>query len=142
MRFMIIRKADPETEAGILPSEALLAAMGEYMGEMMQAGILLGGEGLHPSSKATRIKFSGGKPTLTDGPFPEAKELIAGYSLIQVASREEALEWVKRWPALDAHGEAELELRQLFEAEDFGAEFTPELREAEDRMRAELAAKQ
>lgn len=142
MRFMIIRKADPETEAGVLPSEALLAAMGEYMGEMMQAGILLGGEGLHPSSKSTRIKFSGGKPTLTDGPFPEAKELIAGYSLIQVASREEALEWVKRWPALDGHGEAELELRQLFEAEDFGPEFNPELREAEERMRVELAAKQ
>jgi len=142
MRFMIIRKADAQTEAGVMPSEALLAAMGEYMGEMMKAGILLGGEGLHPTSKGARIKFSGGKPTVIDGPFPEAKELIAGYSMIQVGSREEALEWVKRWPSLDADGEAELELRQVFEAEDFGEEFTPELREAEDRMRAELAAKQ
>jgi hypothetical protein len=139
MRFMIIRKADADTEAGKMPSHELLAAMGQYMQEMMDAGILLGGEGLQPSSKGARIKFQGGKPTVIDGPFPEAKELIAGYSLIQVANREEALEWVKRWPALDGDGEAELELRQIFEAEDFGEEFTPELREAEERMRVELA---
>lgn len=142
MRFMIIRKADQETEAGVRPSQELLAAMGQYVQEMVDAGILLGGDGLQPSSKGTRIKFSGGKPTVTDGPFPEVKELIAGYSIIQVGSREEALEWIKRWPALDAHGNVELELRQYFEAEDFGEEFTPELREAEERMRAALAAKQ
>lgn len=141
MRFMIIRKADQDTEASKMPSHELLAAMGQYMQEMVDAGILLGGEGLQPSSKGARIKFSGGKPTIIDGPFPEAKELIAGYSLIQVGSREEALEWVKRWPAIDGNGEVELELRQIFEAEDFGDEFTPELREAEDRMRADIAAK-
>ncbi|MGV3723377.1 MAG: YciI family protein [Actinomycetota bacterium] len=142
MRFMIIRKADAQTEAGVMPSEALLAAMGKYMGELVKAGILLGGEGLQPTSKGARIKFSGGKPTVIDGPFPEAKELIAGYALIQVASREEALDWVTRWPGLDGDGEVELELRQIFEAEDFGEEFTPELREAEERMRVEVAAKQ
>jgi hypothetical protein len=141
MRFMIIRKADQDTEAGKMPSQELLAAMGQYMQEMVDAGILLGGDGLQPSSKGARIKFQGGKPTVIDGPFPEAKELIAGYSLIQVANREEALEWIKRWPALDGDGEVELELRQMFEAEDFGEEFTPELREAEERMRAELAAR-
>lgn len=142
MRFMIIRRADKETEAGVMPSEALLAAMGGYMEEMAKAGILLGGEGLHPTSKGTIVKFAKGKPTVIDGPFAESKELIAGYSMIEVKSKEEALEWVKRWPALDADGSVELEVRQVFEAEDFGAEFTPELREREERMRAELAAKQ
>jgi hypothetical protein len=138
MRFMIIRKADAQTEAGAMPTTELLAAMGKYMEEMGKAGILLGGEGLHPSSKGTRIKFSGGKPSFVDGPFAETKELIAGYSLIQVKSREEALDWVKRWPIEDADGNAELELRPLFEAEDFGPEFTPELREAEEKLRAEI----
>jgi hypothetical protein len=138
---MIIRKADAQTEAGMMPSTELLAAMGKYMEEMGKAGILLGGEGLHPSSKAARITFSGGKPTIVDGPFAETKELVAGYSLIQVQSREEALDWVKRWPVEDADGNASLELRQIFEAEDFGEAFTPELREAEDRLRAEIEGK-
>jgi hypothetical protein len=138
MRFMIIRKADAQTEAGVMPSTELLAAMGKYMEDMAKAGILLGGEGLQPSSKAARIRFSGGKPSVIDGPFAETKELIAGYSLIQVKSRQEAIEWVKKWPSIDGDGNVELELRQLFEAEDFGPEFTPELREAEDKLRAEI----
>jgi hypothetical protein len=141
MRFMIIRKADAQTEAGVMPSTELLAAMGKYMEEMGKAGILLGGEGLHPSSKAVRVRFSGGTPTFIDGPFAETKELIAGYSIIQVKSREEALAWVKKWPKEDADGNAELEVRQIFEAEDFGEEFTPELREAEERLRAEIGEK-
>lgn len=142
MRFMVLRMADEETEASVMPSEALLGAMGSYMEEMAKAGVLISGEGLQPSSKATRISFSAGKPTLIDGPFTEAKELIAGYCMIQVNSKEEALDWLKRWPALDAHGNVQLILQQVFEADDFGAEFTPELREREERMRAELAAKQ
>ena len=128
MRFMIIRKADLATEAAVMPSQELLAAMGAYMQEMEKAGVLLGGEGLHPSSRGTRIRFSGGKPTVKDGPFTETKELIAGYMLIQARSREEAVEWARRWPALDGDGNVELEVRQVFEAEDFGAELTPELR--------------
>jgi hypothetical protein len=139
---MIIRKADAETEAGVMPSHELLAAMGAYMEELNAAGVLLAGEGLQGSDKGARIKFSGGKPTVIDGPFAEAKELIAGYAIIQVGSREEAIDWVKRWPPLDGHGEVELELRQIFEAADFGPEFTPELREAEDRMRAQAAERQ
>jgi hypothetical protein len=142
MRFMIIRKADAQTEAGVMPSEELLRSMGQYMEDLAKAGVLLAGEGLHPSSKGSRIRFSGGKPTVTDGPFAEAKELIAGFTLIQVRSRDEALEWVKRWPAEDGDGAVELELRQVFEAEDFGEEFTPELRAAEERLRAEVAGKQ
>ena len=138
MRFMIIRKADKDTEASVMPSEQLLTAMGNYMEEMVKAGILLAGDGLHPSARGSRIRFSGGKPIITDGPFAETKELIAGYTLIQAKSYEEALEWAKRWPALDANGNVELELRQVFEAEDFGEEFTPELREREDRMRKEI----
>lgn len=136
MRFMIIRKADQDTEAGCQPSTQLLADMLAYHEAMAEAGVLISGEGLQPSAKGARIKFSGGKPTVTDGPLTEAKELIAGFTLIQVQSKEEALEWVKRWPALDADGEVELELRQVFEAEDFGAEFTPELREQEEALRA------
>lgn len=136
MRFMIIRKADQDTEAGILPSTELLEAMGRYNEELVKAGVMLAGEGLHPSSRGTRVKFSGGKPQVIDGPFTETKELIAGFTLIQVKSREEALEWLKRWPAIDGNGEVELELRQVFEAEDFGAEFTPELREQEEQLRA------
>lgn len=141
MRFMIIRKADQETEAGVMPSEELLTVMGQYMEEMGNAGVLVAGEGLHPSVKGARVKFSRGKPTVTDGPFTETKELIAGYSIIDVRSRDDAIEWAKRWPPLDAHGELELEIRQLFEADDFGAEFTPELREKEERLRAEVAEK-
>ena len=138
MRFMIIRKADRDSEAGVLPSEALLAAMGAYMEEMGKAGVLLAGEGLQASSKGTRVQFSKGKPTVIDGPFAETKELIAGYCLIQVKSKQEAIEWVKRWPALDGNGEAVIEIRQVFEAEDFGPEFTPELREAEERLREQV----
>ena len=141
MRFMISRRADKDTEAGVMPSQELLAQMGTYMESMAKAGILLGGEGLHPTSKGAIVKFHKGKPAVTDGPFTEAKELIAGYCLIQVGSREEAIEWVKRWPTLDANGEIELELRQLFEADDFGEEFTPEMREAEERLRAEIGQK-
>ena len=141
MRFMILRKADRATEAGIMPSEKLLAAMGSYMEEMVKAGILLGGEGLKPTANGARIKFSKGKPTVTDGPFAESKEVVAGYCLIQVKSKQEAIDWVKRWPILDADGNVELEIRPLFEAEDFGAEFTPEMREKEEQMRTELAQK-
>ena len=142
MRFMVLRLADKDTEASVMPTEALLTAMGNYMEELAKAGVLLGGEGLHPSSRGARVEFHGGKPTVIDGPFAEAKELIAGYTMLQVKSEEEALEWVKRWPALDAGGNVRLEIRRVFEAEDFGAEFTPEAREREDRLRAELAAKQ
>ena len=141
MRFMILRKADKATEAGVMPSEALLAAMGSYMEQMTKAGVLLGGDGLHPTSKGAKVKFSRGKPTVIDGPFAESKEVIAGWAIIQVSSLAEALDWVKRWPPLDGDGELELEIRQIFEADDFGAEFTPELREAEERMRKEIAAK-
>lgn len=140
MRFMIIRKADKNTEAGVLPTQELLAAMGQYMEEMSKAGILLGGEGLQPTSKGARVTLKGGKATVIDGPFAEAKEVVAGFSIIQVKSKEEAIEWVKRWPRED--GDVELEIRQVFEADDFGEAFTPELREAEDRMRAEAAKRQ
>lgn len=142
MRFMILRLADKDTEASVMPSEELLTAMGKYMEELAKAGVLLGGEGLHPSSRGARVEFRGGKPTVIDGPFAEAKELIAGYTMLQVKSEEEALEWVKRWPALDGGGNVRLEIRRVFEAEDFGTEFTPEAREREERVRAELAAKQ
>ena len=137
MRFMIIRKADKSTEAGVMPSEALLAAMLKYNEELMKAGVMLQGEGLQPSSKGFRVRTSSGKPTVVDGPFTETKELIAGFTMIQVRSREEAIEWVKRWPAED--GDAVLEVRQVFEADDFGTEFTPELREREERLRAQAA---
>jgi hypothetical protein len=138
MRFMLLRKADANTEAGVMPSQELLAAMGQYMEEMGKAGVLLGGEGLHPSSKGTRVQFSGGKTTVIDGPFAETKELLGGYCLIQVNSKAEAIEWVKRWPALDAVNGLEIEIRQIFEPDDFGPEFTPELRDQEDRLRAEV----
>ena len=142
MRFMILRMADADTEAMVMPSEELLRDMGNYMEEMHKAGVLVSGDGLQPSSKATRIEFKAGKPILTDGPFTESKELIAGFSIINVKSKEEALEWVKRWPASDGRGNVRLELRPLFEAEDFGEEFTPELREREERLRTELNQKQ
>ena len=142
MRFMILRKADKNTEAGALPDQKLLAAMGQYIEDMVTAGVLLAGEGLQPTSKGKRVKFSNGKPAVVDGPFAEAKELIAGFSLIQVESMEEAIEWVKRWPAVDGDGEVEIEVRQLYEADDFGPEFTPALREQEERLRAQLAGSQ
>jgi len=140
MRFMIIRKADAETEASVMPSERLLTDMMAYNEQMVRAGVMLAGEGLHPSAKGLRVKFSSGKPVLIDGPFAETKELIAGFTMIQVKSREEAIEWVKRWPATDGHGAVELELRQVFEAEDFGEEFTPELRKQEELLRAQAEA--
>ena len=136
MRFMIIRKADENTEAGVLPSRELLAAMGRYVEEMVRAGVLLAGEGLQPSAKGTRVTFRGGRATVTDGPFTETKELIAGFNLIEVGSREEAVEWVRRWPAED--GDVEIEIRQVFEADDFGDQFTPELREAEEAARTAI----
>ena len=135
MRFMIIRKADRNTEAGVLPTQELLAAMMKYNEELVKAGVMLQGEGLQPSSKGTRVKLTDGKPVVTDGPFTETKELIAGFTMIQVRSKEEAVEWVKRWPVEDS--DAELEIRQVFEAEDFGAEFSPELRRHEERLRAQ-----
>ena len=139
MRFMLLRKADKNTEAGVLPDEKLLAVMGNFMEEMVKAGVLLGGEGLQPSSKGARVKFSGGRPTVSDGPFTPANELLGGFCLIQVKSKGEPIEWVKRWPVLDGDGEIEIEIRQVYEAEDFGAEFTPEMREREERMRAQVA---
>jgi hypothetical protein len=141
MRFMIIRRADRATEAGVMPSEQMLAVMGSYMQDMANAGVLLGGEGLKPTSQGALVKFTNGKPRVIDGPFAEAKELIGGYALIQVKSREEALEWVKRWPAVDVNTNVELELRELYEADDFGKEFTPELREQEERMRSQIGTK-
>jgi hypothetical protein len=141
MRVMVMIKANEETEAGVLPSELLLAEMGKYNEELVKAGIMLAGEGLHPSSKGKRVKFSGGKTTVIDGPFAETKELIAGFWLWQVRSMDEAVEWVKRIPNPDGAEEAEIEIRPVFEAEDFGAEFTPELREQEARLREQIEAK-
>ncbi|MCA1584343.1 MAG: YciI family protein [Acidobacteria bacterium] len=136
MRFMVMVKANKDTEAGVMPSETLLAEMGNYNEELVKAGVLLAGEGLQPSSKGARVRFSGAKRTVIDGPFTEAKELIAGFWLIQAKSKDEAIEWVKRCP--NPTGEdSEIEIRQVFEAEDFGPEFTPELREQEDRIRAQ-----
>jgi hypothetical protein len=132
---MIIRKADAETEAWAKPSRALVDAMMAYNEEMIRAGVMLGGDGLKPSARGARIKFSRGKPKVTDGPFTEAKELIAGYTIIQVASREDALAWVKKWPVEDGDGEVELELRELYEAEDFGDEATPLIQRQEALLR-------
>ena len=119
MRFMIIRKADKSTEAGVLPGEELLADMARYNEELVKAGVMRAGEGLQPSAKGARVKFSGGKPTVIDGPFAETKELIAGFTMIEVNSKEEAIDWVKRWPPRDGDGEVELEIRQVFELDDF-----------------------
>jgi hypothetical protein len=138
MRFMVIVKADRNTEAGVMPSQELLTAMGKYNEELVNAGVLLAGEGLHPSSKGARVRFSGSDRTVIDGPFAETKELIAGFWIFQVKSLEEAIEWVKRSPN-PLEGESEIEIRPVFEAEDFGAEFTPELREQEERIRAQAA---
>ena len=137
MRFMILVKANKNSEAGVMPSEKLLTDMGKFNEELVKAGVMLAGEGLHPSSKGARVKFSGDKRTVTDGPFTEAKELIAGFWLWRVKSKEEAIEWVKRCPNPMPGTESEIEIRQVFEAEDFGAEFTPELREQEERLRAQ-----
>jgi hypothetical protein len=138
---MIIVKASKDSEAGVMPSQQLLAEMGKFNEELVKAGVMLAGEGLQASSKGARVKFSGSKRTVIDGPFAETKELIAGFWIWQVKSKEEAIEWVKRCP--NPHNEhSEIEIRQVFEAEDFGAEFTPELREQEERLRAQVAAKQ
>ena len=141
MRFMVMVKADENSEAGVMPNEQLLREMGEYNEEMVKAGVMLAGEGLHPSSKGARVKFSGNERSVVDGPFAEAKELIAGYWLIQVKSLDEAIEWVKRCPN-PMEGESEIEIRQVFEAEDFGDEFTPELREQEEHIREQAEANQ
>jgi hypothetical protein len=138
MRFMVMVKADRSTEAGVMPSQELLTAMGKYNEELVNAGVLLAGEGLHPSSKGARVRFSGSNRTVIDGPFAETKELVAGFWIFQVKSLQEAIEWVKRSPN-PLEGESEIEIRQVFEAEDFGAEFTPELREQEERIRAQAA---
>ena len=140
MRFMIIVKATKDSEAGVMPSEQLLTEMGKFNEELVNAGVMLAGEGLQPSSKGARVRFSGSARTVIDGPFVETKELIAGFWLWQVKSKAEAIEWVKRCPN-PMPGESEIEIRQVFEAEDFGAEFTPELREQEERLRAETAKK-
>ena len=139
MRFMVIVKATADSEAGVMPSEELLAAMGRYNEELVAAGIMKAGEGLHPSSRGVRVRFSGADRSVIDGPFAETKELIAGFWLWEVASLAECVEWVKRCPN-PMPGDSEIEIRQVFEAEDFGAEFTPELREQEERLRARMAA--
>jgi hypothetical protein len=138
MRFMILVKASKNSEAGVLPSTQLLTEMGKFNEELVKAGVMLAGEGLQPSSKGARVKFSGTKRTVVDGPFAETKELIAGFWIIQVKSKAEAIEWVKRCPN-PLEGEAEIEIRQVFEAADFGEAFTPELREAEARMGEKMA---
>ena len=141
MRFMVIVKATPESEAGVMPSQEMLAAMGKYNEELVKAGVMLAGEGLQPSSKGARVRFSGDKRTVIDGPFTETKELIAGFWILQCKSKEEAIEWVKRCPN-PMPGESEIEIRQIFEASDFGAEFTPELQEQEERLRAQMNTQQ
>jgi hypothetical protein len=137
MRFMVIVKANKDSEAGVMPTEKMLTEMGKFNEELVKAGVMQAADGLHPSSKGARVKFSGGKTTVIDGPFAESKELIAGYWMWQVKSKDEAVEWLKRAPFEDT----EVEIRQVFEAEDFGAEFTPELRKQEERLRAEVSAR-
>lgn len=138
MRFMVLRKADKNTEAGDLPSQELVEAMGKYIEEGVKAGVFLAGEGLHPTSRGARVNFSGGVPTVIDGPFGETKELVAGISVLEVASLEEAIEWAKRWPTVDGDGAVELEIRRVYEASDFAGETTPERQEGEERFRAIL----
>jgi len=140
MKFMIMVKATQDSEAGVMPSEKLLAEMGRFNEELVKAGVMLAGEGLHPSSKGARVRFSGAKRSVIDGPFAETKELVAGFWIWQVKSKEEVIEWVKRCPN-PMPGESEIEIRQVFEAEDFGAEFTPELQEQEKRLRSQIAKK-
>ena len=139
MRFMVIVKADKNSEAGVMPSREILTAMGKFNEQLVKAGVMLAGEGLHPTSKGKRVKFSGGRHTITDGPFAESKELIAGFWLWQCGSMEEALEWARRCPRPFEHGDCEIEIRRVFEAEDFGAALTPEMREQERRLRARTA---
>jgi hypothetical protein len=134
MRFMVIVKANKDSEAGVMPTKELLTEMGKFNEELVKAGVMLAGEGLHPSSKGARVKFSGGKTSVIDGPFAETKELVAGYWMWQVKSKQDAIDWLKRAPFEDT----EVEIRQVFEAEDFGDEFTPELREQEERLRAQI----
>jgi hypothetical protein len=141
MRVMVIMKYDGDTENAAVPTEAYLAEMGKYNEELVKAGVVLAGEGLHPSAKGARVRFEHGRTSVIDGPFTEAKELVAGFWLWQVASMEEGIEWLKRCPMPD-DSPAEIEIRQVFEADDFGAEFTPELREQEDRLRAQVEAQQ
>ena len=141
MRFMVMVKATKASEDGEMPSQELMAAMGKFNEELVKAGVMLAGEGLQPSSKGARVRFSGTKRSVIDGPFTETKELVAGFWLWQVRSLDEAIEWVKRCPNPFENGESEIEIRQVFEAEDFGAEFTPELRAQEERQRAQMAAK-
>ncbi|HKG98209.1 MAG TPA: YciI family protein [Pyrinomonadaceae bacterium] len=143
MRVMVLVKASKESEAGVLPDEKLLTEMGKFNEELVKAGVMLAGEGLHPSSKGVRVRFSGGKQTVIDGPFSETKELVAGFWLWQVKSMDEAIEWLKRAPfgSADSAEGPELEIRPLFEAADFGDEFTPEARAQEERLREEMAKK-
>jgi len=140
MRFMVMVKASKESEAGVMPSQKLLEEMGKFNEELMKAGVLLAGEGLQPSSKGVRVRFSGAKRTVIDGPFSETKELIGGFWILQTRTKEEVIEWIKRCPN-PMEGESEIEIRQIFEPEDFGAEFTPELRAQEERWRTEAAKK-
>ena len=137
MRFMVIVKANKDSEAGVMPTKEMLTEMGKFNEELAKAGVMLAGEGLHPSSKGVRVRFAGKKPIVTDGPFAETKELVAGFWMWQVKSKEEAIDWLKRAPFQDT----EVEIRQVFEAEDFGAEFTPELRDQEERLKARVGAK-
>jgi hypothetical protein len=141
MRFVAMVRATKASESGELPSQELMAEMGKFNEELVKAGVMLAGEGLHPSSKGARVRFSGKSRTVIDGPFAETKELIAGFWILQVKSREEAIEWIKRAPNPFPGIESDIELRQVYEPEDFGAELTPELREQEERMRAEIAGK-
>lgn len=139
MRFMVMVKANEESEAGVMPNEKLLADMGKFNEELVKAGVLLAAEGLKESSKGARVKFNGSKRTVVDGPFAETKELVAGFWLFQVKSLDEAIEWVKRSPNPFPGGESEIEIRQVFEADDFGAEFTPELRKQEEKIGKQMA---
>ncbi|MEP6769328.1 MAG: YciI family protein [Acidobacteriota bacterium] len=141
MRFMVIVKANEESEAGVPPDEKLMTEWGKFNEELMKAGVLLAAEGLHPSSKGVRVCFSGAKRTVIDGPFAETKELVAGFSLLQVKSREEAIEWVKRSPNCFPEGDFVIEIRQILEFDDFGMEFTPERRERKELLRAQMEAK-
>jgi len=141
MKFMAMVKASPASEAGAMPSEKLLAEMGKFNEELVKAGVMLAGEGLHPSSKGARVRFNGSQRTVVDGPFAETKELVAGFWIIEVGSKEEAIEWMKRCPNPHEEGESEIEIRQIFAMEDFGAEFTPELREQEERLREQARAR-
>jgi len=142
MRFVVMVKATAESEAGVMPSEKMLEAMNKFNEDLVNAGVMLAGEGLHPSSRGARVKFNGDQRRVIDGPFAETKELVAGFWIWQVKSLEEAIEWAKRCPNPMEHGESVLEIRRVFEADDFGAEFTPELREQEQRLRDKVAAQQ